>query len=205
MCNSESLITFFSQCLMVYIYLGFCCFFVFAHFAVTLSLILLKLLWFALLKILQLEYFLARSAKSISFSYFLFVSNDSLDKHLANCQQEAISPLSAAASWEVLQVEGWGPGCFLGCKHTLERCSILQGAAGRQQLEASTLQPHSLHPKGKSCCSGAGGRRQTLWGCLHHPTAEKNDIFPGSRRSFLTDLSHVCIPLGISSEIQPWG
>lgn len=158
MCNSKSLITFFSQCLMVYIYLGFCCFFVFAHFAVTLSLILLKLLWFALLKILQLEYFLARSAKSISFSYFLFVSNDSLDKHLANCQQEAISPLSAAASREVLQVEGWGPGSFLGCKHTLERCSILQGAVERQQFEA--LRPHSLHPKGKSCCSGAreGGK-----------------------------------------------
>lgn len=64
---------------MVYIYLGFCCFFVFTHFAVSFSLILLKLLWFALLKILQLQYFLERSAKSISFSYFLVVSNGSLD------------------------------------------------------------------------------------------------------------------------------
>lgn len=149
MCNSESLIIFFSQCLMVYIYLGFCCFFVFTHFAVTLGLILLKLLWFALLKILHLEYFFARSAKSISFSYFLFVSNDSLDKHLGNCQQEAISLLSAAASREVLQVEGLGPGSFLGCKHTLESCTILRGATRRHQLEASTLWPRSLHTRGQ--------------------------------------------------------
>lgn len=68
---------------MVYIYLGFCYSFVFTLFAVNLSLILLKLLWLALLKILQLQYFLGRrSAKSNAFSYFLFVFNDSLDHHL---------------------------------------------------------------------------------------------------------------------------
>lgn len=77
-------------------------FFAFTHFTVNLSLMLLKLLWFALLKILQLEgiffFALAGTAKSITFSYFVFLSNDSLDKHLCNCLQEAISPLSANAS-----------------------------------------------------------------------------------------------------------
>lgn len=42
---------------MVYIYLGFCYSFVFTLCAVNLSLILLKLLWLALLKILQLQDF----------------------------------------------------------------------------------------------------------------------------------------------------
>lgn len=154
MCNSKSLITFFSQCLMVYIYLGFCCFFVFAHFAVTLSLILLKLLWFALLKILQLEYFLARSAKSISFSYFLFVSNDSLDKHLANCQQEAISPLSAAASREVLQVEGrdlsWGANTpWRGAAS----CRVLRGGSS---LRPAPCGPTPCTPRANPAALGQG-------------------------------------------------
>lgn len=55
-CNFECLTAVLPQCLSVCVYLVYCCFFfAFTHFTVNLSLMLLKLLWFALLKILQLE------------------------------------------------------------------------------------------------------------------------------------------------------